>query len=139
MKETVEERAVAEKIDAQLLWDGKDTMAMNTGNEFGSHAKRTYLIVLVAAGRTEAAVTTKSYVLEIAAVRAGIHGPAIGRISAVDHLINVFNYRRSGMQKINELFIMLFKNSLEYVHVTIMNQEKKKEKPQPLKNEGQGS
>ena len=75
------------------MWDGKNTMAMNAGNEFGSHAERAYLVVLVAAGRTEAAVTTKSYELEIAAVRAGIHGAAIGRIAAVDHLINIFNNR----------------------------------------------
>lgn len=43
------------------------------------------------------------------------------------------------MKNINEFFVMFFKNILEYVHVTIMNQKKKKEKPQPLKNEGLGS
>ena len=59
--------------------------------------KRTYLIVLVAAGRTEAAVTTKRYELEVTAVRATVHGTTIGGVTAVDHLINVFDYRRSGM------------------------------------------
>ena len=84
-------------------------------------------------------MTAKRYELEVTAVRATVHGTTIGGVTAVDHLINVFDYRRSGTQKINELFIMFFKNSLEYVHVSIMKQKKQKEKPQPLKNEGQGS
>ena len=44
-------------------------MTMDTGNEFGSHVK--------------------SDVLEIAAVRAGIHGTAIGKINAVNYLVNI--------------------------------------------------
>lgn len=72
-------------------------MTVDTGNELRGHAKRTYLIVLVAAGRTEAAVTTKWYELEVTAVRTAIHGTAIGGIAAVNHLINIFDYRRSGM------------------------------------------
>lgn len=114
-------------------------MTVDTGNELGGHAKRTYLIVLVATGRAEPAVTADRYEFEIAAVRACIHGTAIGGITAVDHLINVFDYRRSRMEKIDQFFVMFFKNGLEYVHVTIMKQKKKKEKPQPLMNEGQGS
>ena len=74
-------------------------------------------------------MTAKRYELEVTAVRATVHGTTMGGVTAVDHLINVFDYRRSGMQKINELFIMFFKNSLEYVHVIIMKQKKQKEKP----------
>ena len=51
------------------MWDGENAMTMDTGNEFGSHVK--------------------SDVLEIAAVRAGIHGTAIGKINAVNYLVNI--------------------------------------------------
>lgn len=97
MEETVEERAVAKEIDPQFFGDGKNTVTVDTGNEFRGHAKRTYLIVLVAAGRAEAAVTTKWYELEVTAVRTAIHGTAKRGITAVDHLIDIFDHRRSGM------------------------------------------
>ncbi len=129
MKETVQERTVAEKVDTQLFGDSKNAVTVDTGNELGGHAERTYLIVLVATGRTETAVTADGYEFEIAAVRACIHGTAIGGITAVDHLINVFDHGRSWMKKIKEFFIMFFKNGLQYVHKAIMQQKKEKENP----------
>ena len=64
---------------------------------------------------------------------AGIHGTAEGRITAVDHFINVFHFRFSGMEGIFNFFIIVGKNFLKYIHESIMTDREGKRKPQPLK------
>lgn len=60
---------------------------------------------------------------------AGIHGTAEGRITAVDHFINVFHFRFSGMEGIFNFFIIVGKNLLKYIHKTIMKENGRKRKP----------
>ena len=52
-------------------------MTVNTSNKLAGHMKRTLLIVEITTRRAETALTTKSNELEIATVRATIHGTAI--------------------------------------------------------------
>ena len=68
--------------------------------------------IFVPTGRTKAAVTAKRNKLEITAVGAGVHGAAKRRITAVDHLINIFHLSFSGMKSIFNFFIMVCKDSL---------------------------
>lgn len=56
------------------------------------------------------------------AVRTAIHGAAIRRIPAVDHLVNVFHNNRTGMKDIFNFFIVIIKNHLEYIHKAIMKE-----------------
>lgn len=56
------------------------------------------------------------------AVRTAVHGAAIRRIPAVDHLINVFHDNGTGMKDIFNFFIVIIKNLLEYIHKTIMKE-----------------
>nr|WP_206197012.1 hypothetical protein [Enterocloster lavalensis] len=49
MKQAVKERVVLKKEDAQFLRNGKDTVSMDTGNEFTRHTKSTFLVIDVAA------------------------------------------------------------------------------------------
>ena len=76
---------------------------------------------------------------KFAAMRAGIHGTAKRRIAAVDHLIDIFHLSISGMKSIFNFFIIVRKDFLQYIHMTIMKQKGEKENPYPLMIEGQGS
>ena len=112
MKETVKERTVTEEINTQFFRDSKHAVSVGTGNEFAGHGKRTLLIVFVTTGRTEAAFASEWRKLEITAVRASKHGPAMRGITTVNHLFDVFDFSFTRMQSINDFFIMVSKNGL---------------------------
>ena len=52
----------------------------------------------------------------------------------MDHFINVFHFRFSGMEGIFNFFIIVGKNFLKYIHESIMTDREGKRKPQPLKD-----
>lgn len=82
---------------AEMFVNGENTMSVGTMDEFKSHRGRALKGVLDAAGGTEAALTAERDKLEIAAMRAAVHGTAKGRIAAVEHAVNIFNDNFTGM------------------------------------------
>jgi len=96
-KKKVEKRTILQEINAQLFWDGKYTMPVNTGNEFTGHMKRAEQVVFVAAGRAETALATEGNKFKITTVSAGIHGTAVRRVTTMNHLVDIFNDGRTGM------------------------------------------
>jgi hypothetical protein len=52
-------------------------------------------------------VTTKWNEFEITTIWTAVHGAAIGRISAVEHLIDVLHFSFAGMKSILNFFIMI--------------------------------
>jgi hypothetical protein len=85
---------------------------VDTGNKFAGHMEGTQLVVHVAAGGTEAAFTAKRNKLEISTMRAAIKSPTMRRIPTVNHLVNIFKDRGSGMEFITDMFIVIRKNGL---------------------------
>ena len=81
-KEAIQKSPVFKEIESEFFWNGKDTMAVCTVNEFRSYGSRAFNGILVAAGRAEAAVAAKRSKLKKAAAGTGIHGTAKGRIAA---------------------------------------------------------
>ena len=65
--------------------------------------------------------------LEIAAEGAAVHGSTEGRVTAVNHLINVLDDRVTRMKDINYLLIIIFEYFLKDVHKIIMKQLRQKE------------
>ena len=112
MEETVQERTVLKEEVAEIFINSKNAMAVLDTDEFKRHTGGAFHSVFVSAGRTKAAVTTERNKLEITAVGAGVHGAAKRRITAVDHLINIFYLSFSGMKSIFNFFIMVCKDSL---------------------------
>lgn len=87
-------------------------MSVNTGNKPAGHVKRAEPVVLAATGRAETAFAAEGNELEISTMSAAEHGTAVGRIAAMNHLVNIFDYRRTGMKFINDMFIIVGKNGL---------------------------
>ena len=87
-------------------------MAMNTGNELAGHMEGTELIVFVSTGRAKAAFTAKGNEFQISAVRTSIHGTTVRRVTTMNHLVNIFNDSRTGMEFVNDVFIIIGKDRL---------------------------
>ena len=71
-------------------------MAMNTRNKLTGHMKRTKLVVFV----------------KISTVRTAIHGTTMRRITTMNHLVDIFDNRRTRMKFVNDRFIIISKDRL---------------------------
>jgi hypothetical protein len=130
-EKAVQEGAVGKEERPQLFRNGEDAMAMLDIDDFEGHGEGTVNGILVSACGTETAVASERNELQLPADRAAIHGPAKRGITAVDHLVDVLDDRWTGMQRIDDFFVMVPEDFLEYVHVTIMNQTSTKRNPYP--------
>ena len=97
---------------AELGIDGKDAMAVRDINKFKGHGGSAVHGIFISTGRTETAVAAERDKFELPAGRTAVHGPAKGRIPAVDHLINIFHFSFSRVESKYNFFIMVFKNGL---------------------------
>ena len=75
-----------------------------------AHRGSVFHRILIVASRTETAVATKRNKLQMFTMRAKVHGTTIRRIPTVDHLIDIFHLRFSGMKSIFNFFIIIGKN-----------------------------
>ena len=87
-------------------------MAMNTRNKLTGHMKRTKLVVFVSAGRAKTAFTAKGNKFKISTVRTAIHGTTMRRITTMNHLVDIFDNRRTRMKFVNDRFIIISKDRL---------------------------
>jgi hypothetical protein len=85
---------------------------VSTVNQFKSHGGRTFLTVFDTAGRAKTAFAAERRKFHVPTMRAGIHGSAVRRVTAVDHLGDIFHYNISWMKGIFNYFIIVFKNFL---------------------------
>ena len=112
VKKAVKQGTVMEKERAQVLVNGKNEMPMGTVNEFKGHSGRAVNTVFIATGGAKFGMASEGDEFEFAAVGTAIHCTAIGRIPAVDHLLNVFHNNGTGMKGIFNFFVVIFKNLL---------------------------
>ncbi len=87
-------------------------MAMNTRNKLTGHMKRTKLVVFVSAGRAKTTFTAKGNKFKISTVRTAIHGTNVRRITTMNHLVDIFDNRRTRMKFVNDRFIIISKDRL---------------------------
>ena len=87
-------------------------MAMNTRNKLTGHMKRTKMVVFVSTGRAKTAFTAKGNKFKISTVRTAIHGTTMRRITTMNHLVDIFDNRRTRMKFVNDRFIIISKDRL---------------------------
>ena len=112
MEETIQQGTVVQEKVTKVFINRENTVAVLYVNELKGHTGRTFQGILIAAGRTEAAVTTERNKFKVSAERAAIHGTTKRRIATADHLIDIFHLRFSGMKSIYNFFIMVCKDFL---------------------------
>ena len=104
---------------------------MSTINEFKRHNCRAVNAVLITAGRAKFRMTAERNKFKSAAVGTAIHGATVRRVTAENHLLNVFHDNGTGMKCIFNFFIVFFKNLLKDVHKSIMKEQKTENNPTP--------
>lgn len=112
MKQTIKQRTVFKEKITKIFINGEDTMAVLNMNQFEGHTGSAVHGVFVTAGRAETAVATERNKLKLTAVRTAIHGTTKRGITTINHFIDIFHLRISGMKSIFYFFIMVEKDSL---------------------------
>ena len=97
MEETVKERTVTEEINTQFFRDSKNTVSVGTGNKFKRHGRRPLFGILYTTGRTESGMATERNKFKISTVRTAVHGTAVGRVTTMNHLVDILDDSRTRM------------------------------------------
>lgn len=122
-EKTVKKGAVFLEEMPKFFRDRKDTVPVFASDEYSCHCFGTFPCIKVATGRAEAGVATERNEMPVAALGTTIHRTAECRITAVDHPVYVFDFYRTRMHGIYDLFIMVFEDFLDDVsHTTIMKE-----------------
>ncbi len=107
METTVEKGTIIQKKRTKIFVDGKDTMSVLDIDELERHGSCTVHRILVTAGRTETAVTTEGHKFKTTAMRTAVHSTTKSRITAMDHLFDVFELGFSWVESIFNFFIII--------------------------------
>ena len=120
MKEAVKKFTIFKEEVAEVFIDGENTMPVSNINQFERHVGGTFHGILIPAGRAETTVTAERNEFKFTTFRAAVHGTAIRRVTAINHLLDVFNHSVARMKSIYHFFIMICKNFLKDIHKIIM-------------------
>ena len=96
----------------EIFINCEDTVSVVDVDQFKRHGCSTFHRILVTAGRADTAVAAKRNELKFSAVWASVHGATKRRIPTVDHFLDIFHLRRSGMKSIFDFFIIVGKDFL---------------------------
>jgi hypothetical protein len=106
-------------------------VAVSHSDDFKGHGCSTVNCILYTAGGTETAVAAKRDEFHFSAFSTGIHGTAKSGITTIDHFIYIFAFTVTKAKSKNNLFIIVQKNLLKFIHKTIMRLSYGKENPTP--------
>ena len=110
----------------KFLIDCENTMTMCAVNKLKGHTGRAFLGILHTASRAEAAFAAEGNKFHVVASGADIHGTAKRRIATIQHFIDIFHLRISGMEGIFDFLIIVSKDSLQDIHKSIMQEKRRK-------------
>ena len=82
-------------------------MPVNALNDFEGHRSGTLDGIEIATGRTETAFTAKRNKFERTTRRTPVHSSAVRRIATMNHLFDVFENNRAGLESVLDFFIMV--------------------------------
>lgn len=139
LEEAVKEAAVFKEKMTKGFVNSKNEMPVGATDQFKGHGSSPVIGIFGAAGRAKFRMAPKRDKFKVPTMGTAIHGAAIGGIPAVNNFFDIFHYNRSWFDIVFNNFIIIFEHLLDHVHEIIMKQSKEKNKPLPLKIEGQGS
>lgn len=91
-------------------------MAVRSSDELKGHGGGALNGIESSAGRAEPAAATERDKLRLGTFWAAVKSSAEGRVAAVDHLLDVFQFDIARMASVFNFFVMITKNLLQYVH-----------------------
>ena len=118
--------------------DCENTMTVCAVKKLKGHTGRTFLGILHTASGAEAAFAAEGNKFHVVTSGADIHGTAKRRIATIQHFIDIFHRRISGMKSVFDYFIIVIKDFLQDIHNVIMREREEKRKPHPSRLRGRG-
>lgn len=106
MEEAVKEIAVFKKEVPEIFINGKDAVPVFYADQLKGHVCSSFHGIFVTTCRTEPAMAAERDKFQLPAFGTAILGPAVGRITTINHLLDVFFYSVTRMKDINHFFIM---------------------------------
>ena len=97
MEKAVKQGTILKKKVTEVLVNGKNTMPVNNVNQLKRHGGSALHGIEIPTGGAEAAVAAERDKFQLAAVWTAVHGTAKGRVTAVDHFIDILNNRGTWM------------------------------------------
>ena len=88
---------IAKKETTQFLRNSKNAMAMSSINQFKGHRGSAVNGVHVTTSSAETTMATEWNKFKVSAFGAAIHSATKRRVTTINHLINVFNNRKTRM------------------------------------------
>ena len=82
-------------------------MSMNRLDDFERHGSSTLDRIEITTGRAETAFAAKRNEFERTTRRTPIHSTAVRRIATMNHLFDVFENNRAGLESVLDFFIMV--------------------------------
>ena len=107
MKEAIEQRTISTEEDTEFFGDGKNAMSVNALNDSERHGSGALDGIEISAGRAETAFAAKRNKFERTTRRTPIHGSAISRISAMNHLLDAFKNNRASLKGVLDFFVVI--------------------------------
>ena len=107
MKKAVEQRTISAEKDTKFFRNSEYTMPVNALNDFERHRSSALDRIEISTRRTETAFAAKRNKFERTTRRTPIHSSAVSRISAMNHLFDVFKNSRAGFESVLDFFIMV--------------------------------
>ena len=107
MKKAVEQRTVSAEEDAKLFGDGEDAVPVNTLDDFERHRSSALNGIEITTGRAKTTFAAKRNKFERTTRRTPIHSSAVSRISAMNHLFDVFKNNRASLKGVLDFFVVV--------------------------------
>ena len=107
MKKAVEQRTISAEKDTKFFRNSEYTMPVNALNDFERHRSSALDRIEISARRAETAFAAKRNKFERTTRRTPVHSTAERRISAMNHLFDVFKNNRTGLKGVLDFFVVI--------------------------------
>ena len=107
MKETVKQRAISAKKDAEFFRNSEDAMPMNRLDNLEGHRSGALDGIEITTGRTKTAFAAERDKFKRTTRRTPVHSAAESRVATVNHFVNAFHDNGASFEGVLNFFIMI--------------------------------
>ncbi len=112
MEKTVKKRAVFQKESSERFINGKNAVSVLNSYKFKGHRGSAFHGVFCATGGTESTMAAEGNEFQLSAMRTAVHCTTKSWVATVDHLVDIFHLSVSGMERIFDFLVIIFKDFL---------------------------
>ena len=112
MEEAVKEAAVFQEKVTKVFINGENAVPVLDINKFKGHLCSPFHGIFITTGGAETAVASERDKFKVTTMGTSVHGATVGRVTAVDHFFDVFQFAFTWVEGVSDLFKIFTKNLL---------------------------